>query len=184
MTSKEQLIELLLTKPKSKLITPLITEVESLSKINLQCDAELLKGVWELKWSSSTQPWLKQAPWLENLQVLDPIQNKGMNLLRLSGPIGALAVIAVEAELSINGENQVGVRFKKGGWIGPSVSNGWRPKLLKNINQSFPAWLDWGNSILLDADHHFHQPCLMSSTLQCPSIRSTNHDPLFVVESQ
>ena len=83
MTSKEQLIKLLLTKPKSKLITPLINEVESLSKIDLQCDAELLKGVWELKWSSSTQPWLKQAPWLENLQVLDPIQKKGINLLRL-----------------------------------------------------------------------------------------------------
>ena len=142
MTSKEQLIELLITKPKSNLIYPLINDVESNSKVNLQCEGELLKGVWELKWSSSTQPWLKQAPWLENLQVLDPIQNKGMNLLRLSGPIGALAVIAVEAELSINGDNQVGVRFKKGGWIGPSVSNGWRPKLLKNINQSFPAWLD------------------------------------------
>jgi hypothetical protein len=53
-----------------------------------------------------------------------------------------LAVIAVEAELSINGEQQVGVKFKKGGWIGPSMSNGWRPKLLKGINQSFPAWLD------------------------------------------
>ena len=142
MIKKEQLVELLVENPNSKLIAPLISEVECLSKVDLNYEVELLKGVWELRWSSSTQPWLKQAPWLENLQVLDPIQNKGMNLLRLSGPIGALAVIAVEAELSINGDNKVGVRFKKGGWIGPSVSNGWRPKLLKNINQSFPAWLD------------------------------------------
>ena len=142
MNCTAQLIELLLKDSKSNLIPSLIQDVESCSQVNLQHNGDLLKGVWELKWSSSTQPWLKQAPWLENLQVLDPFQKKGMNLLRLSGPIGTLAVIAVEAELSINGDNKVGVRFKKGGWIGPSVSNGWRPKLLKNINQSFPAWLD------------------------------------------
>ena len=142
MTSKEQLVKLLHQNPKSDLIPSLIDDVEYPSKVNLQSEGELLKGVWELRWSSSTQPWLKQAAWLENLQVLDPIQQKGMNILRLSGPIGSLAVIAVEAELSINGENQVGVKFKKGGWIGPSLGNGWRPKLLKDINQSFPAWLD------------------------------------------
>ena len=50
--------------------------------------------------------------------------------------------IAVEAELSINSTNQVGVQFKRGGWLGPSLGNGWRPKLLATINQSFPAWLD------------------------------------------
>ena len=142
MNCTDQLMELLHSDPGNGLIPSLIMQIESNSNVDLESDLLLLKGVWELRWSSSTQPWLKQAPWLENLQVLDPIQQKGMNLLRLSGPIGSLAVIAVEAELSINGENQVGVRFKKGGWIGPSVSNGWRPKLLKNINQSFPAWLD------------------------------------------
>ena len=142
MTEKEQLVELLVENPKSKLIAPLIRQVECLSKVNLKSEIDLLKGVWELRWSSSTQPWLKQAAWLENLQVLDPIQQKGVNLLRLSGPIGSLAVIAVEADLSIIGENQVGVKFKKGGWIGPSLKKGWRPKLLKDINQSFPAWLD------------------------------------------
>ena len=84
MTSKEQLIELLITKPKSNLIYPLINDVESNSKVNLQCEGELLKVVWELKWSSSTQPWLKQAPWLDNVQVLDPAQKKGINLLPVS----------------------------------------------------------------------------------------------------
>ncbi len=142
MNCKEQLIELLLNNPKSHLISSLITEVESLSTVNLEREVDLLKGVWELRWSSSSQPWLKQAFWLENLQVLDPKQQKGMNLLRISGLIGSLAVIAVEAKLSINGTKQVGVKFQKGGWIGPSISNGWRPKLLKDINQSFPAWLD------------------------------------------
>ena len=74
MTEKEQLVELLVENPNSKLIAALIREVECLSEVNLKHESELLKGVWELRWSSSTQPWLKQAPWLENLQVLDPIQ--------------------------------------------------------------------------------------------------------------
>ncbi len=142
MNQTEQLIELLRKNPKSNLIASLIQEVESCSQVNLDRDGDLLKGVWELRWSSSTQPWLKQASWLENLQVLDPQQKKGMNLLRVNGPIGSLAMIAVEAELSVNRDNKVGVQFKKGGWIGPSTNNGWRPKLMKSINQSFPAWLD------------------------------------------
>ena len=142
MNCTAQLIELLLKDSKSNLIPSLIQDVESCSQVNLQHNGDLLKGVWELKWSSSPQPWLKQSSWLENLQILDPKQRKGMNLLRLSGPFSTLAVIAVEAELSIDGVNQVGVQFKRGGWIGPSLNNGWRPKLLKSINQSFPAWLD------------------------------------------
>ncbi len=142
MNCSAQLIDLLLNNPNSNLISTLIAEVEEVSTVNLQSEGDLLQGVWELRWSSSSQPWLKQAFWLENLQVLDPKQQKGVNLLRVSGPIGLLAAIAVEAELSIDGITQVGVRFQKGGWIGPSISNGWRPKLLKDINQSFPAWLD------------------------------------------
>jgi hypothetical protein len=142
MNCREQLISLLQSDPKSSLISQLIQEFELISNVDLEFDVSLLKGVWELRWSSSTQPWLKQKPWLENLQILDPEQKKGINLLRLSAPIGSVAGIAVEAELSINGSNQVGVQFKKGGWLGPSLRNGWRPKLLTTINQSFPAWLD------------------------------------------
>ena len=54
-----------------------------------------LEGVWELRWSSSRQPYLTVAPWLENLQCLAPSQGRGMNLLCLSGPIGALAGFTV-----------------------------------------------------------------------------------------
>lgn len=142
MSCKEQLTNLLQSDPRSNLIPTLIKEFELNSNVDLKSDVSLLKGVWELRWSSSTQPWLKQASWLENLQILDPEQKKGVNLLRLSAPIGSVAGIAVEAELSINNSNQVGVQFKRGGWLGPSLRNGWRPKLLTKINQSFPAWLD------------------------------------------
>ena len=142
MKCKEQLTNLLQSDPKSCFIPSLIEEFELLSRVNLVTDITLLRGVWELRWSSSTQPWLKQAPWLENLQILDPVQKKGVNLLRLSAPIGSVVGIAVEAELSINSSNQVGIQFKRGGWLGPSLGNGWRPKLLATINQSFPAWLD------------------------------------------
>lgn len=142
MNCKEQLTNLLQSDPKNYLIPTLIKEFELKSNVDLKNDVSLLKGVWELRWSSSTQPWLKQATWLENLQILDPGQKKGINLLRLSAPIGSVVGIAVEAELSINSSNQVGVQFKRGGWLGPSLGNGWRPKLLTRINQSFPAWLD------------------------------------------
>ena len=142
MNCKEKLTNLLQIDPKSYIIPSLIQEFELLSRVDLETNLSLLKGVWELRWSSSTQPWLKQAPWLENLQILDPVQKKGVNLLRLSAPIVSVVGIAVEAELSINSSNQVGVQFKRGGWLGPSLGNGWRPKLLATINQSFPAWLD------------------------------------------
>ena len=142
MNSENKLIDLLQFDPKNNQIPSLITEIESKQVVDLQSDVALLKGVWELRWSSSTQPWLKQASWLENLQVLDPDQQKGVNLLRLSGTVGSLAMIAVEAKLSVNSSNQIGVQFERGGWFGPSLRNGWRPKLLSKINQSFPAWLD------------------------------------------
>ena len=142
MSSNKQLIDLLKSNPKDKLIPSLITEIESMQVVDLEADLTLLKGIWELRWSSSTQPWLKQASWLENLQALDPDQQRGVNLLRLSGPVGSLAMIAVEAKLSVNSSNQIGVQFERGGWFGPSLLNGWRPKLLTKINQSFPAWLD------------------------------------------
>jgi hypothetical protein len=105
-----------------------------------------LEGVWELRWSSSSQPYLAVAPWLENLQCLAPSQGRGMNLLRLSGPLSSLAGIAVEASISVlDAEQQpsqrVEVRFHRGGWLGPTIGAN-RLQWLRSVNQSFPAWLD------------------------------------------
>ena len=137
-----ELIRRLKEQPDDGSIPDLVVAAEANSDVDLGRDLALLKGVWELRWSSATQPWLKQANWLENIQILDPVNSRGMNLLRLSGPLGEVAAVTVEAELSTGGANRVGVRFRKGGWRGPALPGGRRLELFKTVNQSFPAWLD------------------------------------------
>ena len=137
-----ELIRRLKDQPEDSSIPDLVVAAEANSDVDLSRDLALLKGVWELRWSSATQPWLKQANWLENIQILDPVNSRGMNLLRLSGPLGEVAAVTVEAEISTGGANRVGVRFRKGGWRGPALPGGRRLELFKTVNQSFPAWLD------------------------------------------
>ena len=137
-----ELIRRLKEQPDDVSIPDLVVAAEANSDVDLSRDLALLKGVWELRWSSATQPWLKQANWLENIQILDPVNSRGMNLLRLSGPLGEVAAVTVEAEISTGGANRVGVRFRKGGWRGPALPGGRRLKWFKTVNQSFPAWLD------------------------------------------
>ena len=138
----DELVALLKHNPEDTEIGRLITATEASAYIDLDKDAQLLMGVWELRWSSAKQPWLRQAAWLENLQVLCPETKRGLNLLRLAGPLGATAAITVEAELSIELPNRVGVRFCRGGWRGPVIPGSQRLELMKTLNQSFPAWLD------------------------------------------
>lgn len=108
---------------------------------------ELLEGVWELRWSSSRQPYLAVGPWIENLQLLSPSRGLGLNLLRLPGTLAPLAGIAVEAAISIDAApkasplQRVQVRFQRGGWLGPTIG-GNRLQLLRRVNQPFAAWLD------------------------------------------
>ena len=137
-----ELIRRLREQPNDDIIPDLVLAAETSSDVDLIKDGALLMGVWELRWSSATQPWLKQSNWLENLQVLDPMNYRGMNLLRLAGPLGEAAAVTVEAELSTEGTNRVGIRFRKGGWRGPALPGGRRLELFKTVNQSFPAWLD------------------------------------------
>ncbi|MAN18537.1 plastid lipid-associated protein (PAP)/fibrillin family [Synechococcus sp. A18-25c] len=137
-----ELIGLLKHQPKNSRISGLISALEAESTVDLATSADSLEGVWELRWSSATQPWLQQAPWLENLQVLDPATQRGMNLLRLSGPLAGMAAISVEAQLSLELPNRVGVCFCRGGWRGPKIAGLQRLELMKQLNQSFPAWLD------------------------------------------
>ncbi|MEX1317186.1 MAG: PAP/fibrillin family protein [Synechococcaceae cyanobacterium] len=102
---------------------------------------ELLEAVWELRWSSSNQPYLAVGPWIENLQLLAPSQGRAMNLLRLPGPLAPLAGIAVEAAISVTSGQRVQVRFQRGGWLGPRLGDT-RLQLLRRVQQPFPAWLD------------------------------------------
>ncbi|MEY4807828.1 MAG: hypothetical protein RLZZ206_2217 [Cyanobacteriota bacterium] len=122
-------------------VRELLQRLEHLQPANLAADSDRLTGVWELRWSSGRQPYLTVAPWLENLQLLDPRQGRAMNLLRLAGPVAPLAGIAVQARISVEGLQRVGVRFVRGGWLGPRIGDR-RLQLLREVNQSFPAWLD------------------------------------------
>ena len=149
-----ELLELLQQEPRGSAnrhqerIKTLISALEQAQPANLSSTEDLmrLEGVWELRWSSSSQPYLAVAPWLENLQCLAPSQGRGMNLLRLSGPMASLAGIAVEASIEVIAAEQpptqrVQVCFKRGGWLGPPLGAG-RLQWLRSVNQSFPAWLD------------------------------------------
>ncbi|MCS5691198.1 PAP/fibrillin family protein [Cyanobium sp. FGCU-6] len=138
---RQTLLRYLQEEPSHPDIPALVEQLERVQPADLEVQAGQLRGVWELRWSSATQPWLKQAPWLENLQVLDPERGRGMNLLRLKGPLGAVAAISVIAELVVSGRQRVTVTFRRGGWIGPRLG-GQRLELLASVKQSFPAWLD------------------------------------------
>ena len=129
-------------KPNRDKLDELINALEAAASIDLSNahQQQQLEGVWELRWSSSKQPYLQVQPWLENLQVLMPSQGRGMNLLRLPPPLAA-AGVAVEAELSLEPPQRVQVRFCRGGLLGPQLA-GWKANLMTGIQQSFPAWLD------------------------------------------
>jgi hypothetical protein len=159
---RRRLLQLLRQEPRgaanrcSAEILQLITALESTQPADLAAAGALsqLEGVWELRWSSSRQPYLAVGPWLENLQCLAPSQGRGMNLLRLPGPLAFLAGIAVEAAIVLPQprssepaggqrapQQRVDVRFQRGGWLGPSLG-GRRWQWLRSVRQSFPAWLD------------------------------------------
>ena len=76
-TSRNELIELLSNQPNDPSLSQRIVELEAEQPADLNRDADALEGVWELRWSSSNQPWLKQSPWLNNLQILDPVNGRG-----------------------------------------------------------------------------------------------------------
>ncbi|MEN9877070.1 MAG: hypothetical protein RLZZ158_109 [Cyanobacteriota bacterium] len=138
----DQLLELLRNpQPQGEVLRPLIIALEQNHPCDLTNQAPQLEGVWELRWSSSKLPYLQVQPWLENLQLLLPRERRAMNLLRLVGPGGGLGTIAVLAELQLEPPQRVGVRFVKGGWLGPRLGP-IQAQLMPAVNQSFPAWLD------------------------------------------
>lgn len=147
--ARTELLALLRQEPRGaanrqgERVRQLCEELERAQPANLAAPGalELLEGVWELRWSSSKQPYLAVGPWLENLQLLAPSQGRGMNLLRLPGALAPLAGIAVEAAISVESSQRVEVRFQRGGWLGPPLGGG-RLQLLRTVQQPFPAWLD------------------------------------------
>ena len=85
MNLEQQLLDLILSSPKTKKIKNMAEELEKESKFTLNMDIEKLKGVWELRWSSSKAPFLNYSPLVDNLQILDPLNLNGLNLLKPRG---------------------------------------------------------------------------------------------------
>jgi len=141
-SSRDALVRLLNDRPNDPSVAQGIRTVEAEHPANLSQDGSLLAGVWELRWSSASQPWLRQSPWLNNLQILDPSNRRACNLLMLRGPLEALGGISVEAELDAIDTTRVAVRFLRGGWLGPRRPGEQAFKLMRDVKQSFPAWLD------------------------------------------
>lgn len=155
---RQELLQQLQLEPRGRAnrqaeqIQTLITSLERSQPADLSAPGalELLEGVWELRWSSSSQPYLQAVPWLENLQILAPSRGRALNLLRPPGQLAGLGGIAVEASIQLEsnpGDNsptpqqRVQVRFQRGGWRGPLLGNS-RLQLQRAVQQGFPAWLD------------------------------------------
>ena len=158
LEQRNRLLKLLRQEPRgaanrqSSEVLRLIECLEKETPANLLSVGALqeLEGVWELRWSSGKQPYLAVGPWLDNLQLLAPSQGRGMNLLRLAGPLSSALGIAVVAAINVEQHaggadgttsQRVTVKFQKGGWLGPALMNK-RLQWLRDVNQSFPAWLD------------------------------------------
>ena len=48
----------------------------------------------------------------------------------------------MQADLDVINSTRVEVCFRRGGWVGPRLSGIGQIKLLRDVRQSFPAWLD------------------------------------------
>ena len=140
MKLEEQLMEIILSKPNRKNIEIIAKELELGSEFLLSNDIEKLKGVWELRWSSSKAPFLSYSPLLDNLQILDPFNLNGLNLIKPKG-IKAIVGTGIVAKLESLNEKRVGVRFTHAGIIGPSMGRR-KIKALAKIKREQKGWLE------------------------------------------
>ena len=85
MDSEDDLLNLLLKSPNSESIKTIAEQLEVEHNFSFSKDRNDLKGVWELRWSSSNSPFLKYSPFIDNLQILDPFNLNGLNLLKPKG---------------------------------------------------------------------------------------------------
>ena len=140
MNLEKTLINLLLDSPYSNEIHNYASKLEKDSKINLKNDSESLTGIWELRWSSSNSPVLRYSPLINNLQILDPVNSIGLNLLKPRG-IKSIIGTAIIAELNPLSDIRIGVKFKYAGLIGPKFGRR-KIKAVAEIRKEQTGWLD------------------------------------------
>ena len=140
MNLEQQLLDLLLSSPKTKKIKNMAEELEKESKFTFNMDIEKLKGVWELRWSSSKAPFLNYSPLVDNLQILDPLNLNGLNLLKPRG-INSIIGTGIVAKLSSLNEKKIGVSFTHAGIIGPYIGIR-KINALTKIKKEQKGWLE------------------------------------------
>ena len=140
METESKLLEILIEEPNSKEIASMAMKLENNSNFNLKHDIEKLKGIWELRWSSSKAPFLNYSPLIDNLQILNPSKSNAMNLLKPRGINGIIGT-GIVAELYPLNEIRIGVKFTYAGLIGPNV--GFKKlKAFAQIKREQKGWLD------------------------------------------
>ena len=140
MNLEQQLLDLILSSPKTKKIKNMAEELEKESKFILNMDIEKLKGVWELRWSTSKAPFLNYSPLVDNLQILDPLNLNGLNLLKPRG-INSIIGTGIVAKLSSLNEKKIGVSFTHAGIIGPYIGIR-KINALTKIKKEQKGWLE------------------------------------------
>ena len=140
MNLEQQLLELLLSRPNKIDIRNIAEELEKESNFTLGKDIEMLRGIWELRWSSSKAPFLNYSPLLDNLQILDTSNLKGLNLLKPRG-INAIIGTGIVSKLRSINEKKIGVSFTHAGIIGPNIGLR-RINALNKIKKEQKGWLE------------------------------------------
>ena len=140
MDTESKLLEILIEKPNSKDILSMAMKLESKSTFNLKSDIEELRGIWELRWSSSKAPFLNYSPLIDNLQILNPSKSNAMNLIKPRG-INRIIGTGIVAKLNPLSDIRVGVKFTHAGFIGPKVGFA-KLTALTQIKREQKGWLD------------------------------------------
>ena len=140
MDTESKLLEILIEKPNSKDILSMAIQLENKSNFNLKNDIKKLRGIWELRWSSSKSPFLNYSPLIDNLQILNPSKSDAMNLLKPRG-ISRIIGTGIIAKLNPLSDIRIGVNFTHAGFIGPQVGFT-KLKALAQIKREQKGWLD------------------------------------------
>ena len=140
MESEDKLLNLLLKSPNSEKIQAIAEELEINHNFSFGKDRNDLQGVWELRWSSSNSPFLKYSPFIDNLQILDPFNLNGLNLLKPRG-INSIIGTGILIKLYDINEKKIGVKFTHAGIIGPKFGRR-NINAMKEINNEQLGWLE------------------------------------------
>tara|TARA_Y100001978_G_scaffold176823_1_gene169936 strand:+ start:28 stop:570 length:543 start_codon:yes stop_codon:yes gene_type:complete len=140
MDTESKLLKILIENPNSKDILSMALKLESNSNFNLNIDLEKLKGIWELRWSSSNAPFLNYSPLIDNLQILNPSKSNAMNLLKPRG-VNRIIGTGILAKLYPINDIRVGVKFTHAGLIGPNIGFT-KLTALAQLKREQKGWLD------------------------------------------